>query len=81
MFKKRLRQPQEECEFFFRHKDIFIDPFKMLEDPVFRECGFHKPYFCIAAQRVDEIIVTFKRGCNQNIFRKRIAVDNIFISY
>ncbi len=39
LFKKRLKQPQEECGFFFRHKDIFIDPFKMLEDPVFRECG------------------------------------------
>jgi len=57
-----LKQSQEECEFFFRHKDIFIDPFKMLEDPVFRECGFQKPYFCIAAQREDEIIVTFERG-------------------
>ncbi len=34
----------------------------MLKDPVFRECGFQKPYFCIAGQREDEIIVTFERG-------------------
>jgi hypothetical protein len=61
-FNFRHKQPKDACEFFFRHKDIFIDPFQMIKDPVFNQCGFTKPYFCIAAQRYDEMIFTFEKG-------------------
>ena len=47
---------------YFRHKSLFIDPFKMITDSDFEDCGFVKPYFSVTAQRADEIIVTFEKG-------------------
>ena len=39
---------------------MFLDPFAMVEDILFDDCGFVKPYFPITAQRKDEIIITFE---------------------
>ena len=34
----------------------------MIKDKDFADCGFVKPYFCVTAQRADEIVVTFEKG-------------------
>ena len=62
MFRKKFPREFKECEFYFRHKSLFIDPFKMITDSDFEDCGFVKPYFSVTAQRADEIIVTFEKG-------------------
>ncbi len=62
IFKKKFPHEFRECEFYFRHKSLFIDPFKMIKDKDFADCGFVKPYFSETAQRADEIVVTFEKG-------------------
>ena len=39
----------------------------MISDPIFEQFGFVKPYFSIAAEREDEIIVVFEQGNNNFI--------------
>ena len=41
---------------------FFFNPFEMLKDQDFINCGFIKPYFPITAQRANEIIITFEKG-------------------
>ena len=55
------------CEFIFRLKYIFFNPFTMISDPIFKQCVFVKPYFSIVAEREDEIIIVFEQGNKDNI--------------
>ena len=61
-YRKKFPNEFEKCEFAYRHKNLFVDPFEMIKDTAFQHCGFVKPYFGITAQRPDEIVVTFEKG-------------------
>ena len=75
--RKKYQKEFVNCEYAFRHKTVFFNPFEMLKDQDFIDYGFIKPYFSITAQRPDEIIITFEKGNLFFLFNKAINLTFI----